>query len=58
MCQGPRWPWSTVFRVPITEAPFRRRTWKSIVDVLYPTFAGLDVHRETVVACSRRAIGW
>jgi hypothetical protein len=27
------------------------------MDVLYPNCAGLDVHKDTVVACSRRVVG-
>jgi transposase len=28
-----------------------------IMDVLYPNCAGLDIHKDTVVACSRRVVG-
>jgi hypothetical protein len=33
------------------------RPWRSIMEVLYPSCTGLDVHKDTVVACRRRVIG-
>ena len=33
------------------------RLEEMIMEVLYPNCAGLDVHKDTVVACSRRMTG-
>jgi hypothetical protein len=33
----------------------RRRDLEAIMEVIYPRCAGLDVHKQTVVACARIA---
>jgi len=42
-------PPSTFFRVPVVEAPGRRRALAGdiVMEVLYPNCAGLDVHKDT-----------
>src|SRR5262245_29352270 len=37
-------------------SPSRRRVRRGVMEVLHPRCCGLDVHKETVVACVRRAI--
>src|SRR3954454_6434818 len=44
---------STFSRVRLADVPCRRRTRRKDMEVLYPHCAGLDVHKDTVVACVR-----
>ena len=44
--------WSTLYRIPYGSTPRWRRHWE-VMEVMYPRCAGLDVHKETVVACVR-----
>src|SRR5438552_8912427 len=37
--------------------PRRRHDWRDPMEVLYSRCAGLDVHKDTVVACVRLAVG-
>src|SRR5213080_2983900 len=46
-----------VFWTSPPRAPRRRRAKEGAMEVLYPRRAGLDVHKETVVACVRLAVG-
>src|SRR5215204_4014032 len=47
---------STHPRLRSSGAPRRRRPHReAIMDVLYPRCAGLDIHRDTIVACVRLA---
>src|SRR5436309_3613545 len=46
--------WSTVYRIRFSSTPRRRRKRaEESMEVIYPRCAGLDVHKETVVACLR-----
>src|SRR6516162_1392711 len=49
--------WSTLYRIPYRSIPRRRRCWEEYMEVTYPRCAGLDVHKETVVACVRIVAG-
>ena len=49
--------WSTLYRIPYRSIPRRRRCWEEYMEVMYPRCAGLDVHKETVVACVRIVAG-
>src|SRR5215470_6273674 len=53
---GHHWPRSTIFRVLVVGSPSRRRVRRELWEVLHPRCCGLDVHKETVVACVRLAI--
>src|ERR1700733_10992403 len=46
-------PWSAFSRLPSTGVPGRRRARRWDMEVLYPRCAGLDVHKDMVVACLR-----
>jgi hypothetical protein len=45
--------WSTLYRILCRSTPRWRRIEEGQMEVMYPRCAGLDVHKETVVACVR-----
>jgi hypothetical protein len=49
--------WSTLYRVPMRVPHAGGATGEEVMEVMYPRCAGLDVHKETVVACVRIAEG-
>src|SRR5262249_8324923 len=45
--------WSTLYRIPYGSTHAGDATGEEVMEVMYPRCAGLDVHKETVVACVR-----
>src|SRR5215472_8906568 len=50
---GRKWPRSTLPRILIHGAPRRRQDQEGTMKLLYQRCCGLDVHKDTVVACLR-----